>query len=90
MTTPDLVLVLAVLILACAVPVTILGWGLLVCQRRLQEHNRDLLKGLLSTAAPLAAQNLAHNMEIGDKLVMQNEVAARAARDQRVPREVGR
>lgn len=89
--------VVAVLVAACVVPVGVVAWALLVSNKRLSEHNRDLLKSVLALSEKPTGVNLAGAMETTDRA--QNQigpvmpVAARQVQQgyaAPVPREVGR
>jgi hypothetical protein len=84
----------AVLVLACAVPVSIVTWGLLVANKRLSETNRDLLKATLALSGTSAGQQMAGAMEGTDR-VAASAPPAMPGRPvpqgyaPRVPREIG-
>lgn len=85
-------IVVAVLVGACAIPNAVVAWALLVSNKRLSEHNRDLLKAVLAHSASPAAVNLAGGMEVTDRAARvepQQRAQPPPGYGVRVPREVG-
>jgi len=90
--------VVAVLVAACVVPVGVVAWALLVSNKRMSEHNRDLLKSVLALSEKPTGVNLAGAMETTDRAANQigPVMGMPAARQVQqgyaapVPREVGR
>lgn len=82
----------AVLVLACAVPVSIVTWGLLVANKRLSDTNRDLLKATLALSSQPSGPPLAGAMEATDRAALPPSMPGRPVPQgyaSRTPREVG-
>lgn len=86
-------IVVAVLVGACAVPVGVVAWAVLVANKRLSEHNRDLLKSVLALSEKPAGVQMAGAMEATDRQTQVPQNPARPVQQGYAPhvaREIGR